>query len=136
LTTLQNGKSTPIAATRLPHAEEQSNLAQLVGVTSRFEKQAPVPGSANALRHLMTEIDAGTPEHLQLGPSIAQVLRDDRVGNVKIFGALGAITSIKYISTSAGGWDTYRLDFKNGACVFHILFDEHAVIQDLNVRIN
>lgn len=136
LSTLLNGTATPIVATRLSLAEEQSKLAQLDAVTARFEKQIPIPGSADALRQLMANVDAGTPENLHLGSSIAEVLRVDRVGNVKIFGSLGAITSITYMSTSPGGWDTYRVSFKNGVCVFHILFDGHAVIQDLNVRIN
>lgn len=123
-------------AARLASVDEQPILAQLKQAELRYETQSPAPEGADALRRLMTDIDAGKPENSPLGPGIANVLRIDRTSNAKLFGAMGPITSILYKGTIPGGWDTYRVLFRKGDCVFRILVGDHGLIQDLTVRVN
>jgi hypothetical protein len=94
------------------------------------------PGGAEILRRLMVNIDGGTPEKSPLGPNAADVLRHDRAANVKIFGPMGAMTSITYKGTTPGGWDTYRVLFAKGDCIFGIHVDDRGVIQGLTARVN
>jgi hypothetical protein len=49
---------------------------------------------------------------------------------------MGPIGSVSYRETSPGGYDTYRVSFSNGDCVFHILVNADGGIQDLDVRMD
>jgi CubicO group peptidase (beta-lactamase class C family) len=130
------GRGVLPAAIRLAPANERPILEQLKQTELRVEKKTAVPGGADALRRLMANIDAGTPEKSPLGPDAASVLRRDRTANVKVFGSMGPIISISYKGTTPGGWDTYRVLFRRGDCVFHILVDDRGEIQSLDVRVN
>jgi CubicO group peptidase (beta-lactamase class C family) len=131
-----DGATVLVAATRLDPAEEQAFLRRLRHIDLRYSKQMAAPGGAQALRQVIAEVVAGTPDKVHVGPDIAEVLRIDRIPNTRIFSAMGAITSVSYRGTAPSGYDTYRVLFEKGDCVFHILVDEHGVIQNLDVRID
>lgn len=131
------GDSTVVpAAMRIDPAEENTILQQLRQIRLRYAQQMPVPGGAQALRRVLADVIAGKPEKSHIGPAIAEVLWIDRIPNARIFSAMGPIRSVSYHGTAPSGYDTYRVLFRKGDCVFHILVDDHGVIQNLDVRID
>ncbi|MEJ0005814.1 MAG: serine hydrolase [Steroidobacteraceae bacterium] len=123
---VEGGSVAPFAATRLSSADGQPILAQLRAFALRYQKQIRAPGGAEALRRVIEAIVAGTPENVLVGPVIAEVLRTDRTPNEQIFSAMGPMTSASYQGTTPAGYDTYRVLFAKGDCVFHILVDDQG----------
>lgn len=76
------------------------------------------PGAEAALRKLIANTVAGTPDYTTMSPQMAEATRTQLPRIMEIVKPLGAIRAVTFQSVTLDGLDIYRVDFENGALIY------------------
>jgi bla regulator protein blaR1 len=81
---------------------------------ARIVEQAPTHGTQEAVRRVVTQIQADTLDESQLMPGLAQSLRKNLAGRRAELRSYGALQAIAFSGVTAGGSDTYKVQYERG----------------------
>ena len=95
---------------------EQINSA----FTARFEAQQPAPRSEAALRRLMEGITSGAPNYAEMGPALAEAVREELPNMQSQLQSAGEILSVKFQSVGPQGEDVYEVRYENDEALWTI----------------
>lgn len=93
-------------------------------LAKRIADQQPFPGSEKALQLLLNDPDGSTG----ISANLAEVRKEQKEGREKYLANLGPVTSYKFEGVTDFGWDSYRVDRRNGAETVYLLLDDKGVI--------
>lgn len=120
----QNGE-----ATTAPRIDAQRVRVIDSAISEHVRDHAPRPGSEEALRQLIAEIESGSPNHAaELSPQMAggtRAILADLQATMKPWGAL---RSIEFRGVDGIGWDQYLVRFERGRASWRIAVDPYGVI--------
>jgi hypothetical protein len=131
LTLHQNGRE--ITAPRIDD-EAAAQIAQRAkvlqdAVNARVQSQTPMPGSEAALRRLFTGLLEGKPNYDDMVPAFAEGTRQQLGQLQAIAQALGAIQSVKFLSVTPQGMDSYEVNFEHRTANTQIMLSPDGKIQ-------
>ena len=131
LTLHQGGRE--ITASRIDDrlaAQIEQNAKQLRdAVNARVQSQTAMPGSETALRRLFSGLLAGKPNYDEMAPQFAEVTRQQLAQLQVIAQALGAIQSVKFLSVTGQGMDSYEVNFEHRTANLQIMLSPDGKIQ-------
>lgn len=97
-------------------------------------RSTPQPGAEQALRKLIADEAAGTPDYAMMSPQMAEATRAQLPQIQKILGGLGVIRAVTFREVGLGGLDIYRVDFEKGALYFNLTLYPDGKIATLFFR--
>ncbi len=97
-------------------------------MNKRVHDQTPAFGSEAALRQLIVEISAGTPNYDKLGPELASVTREQLASMQSLLNRLGAVQSISLKEVTPDGYDVYKVRFANGSAECGLALQADGII--------
>jgi hypothetical protein len=112
----QNGQI--IAMARIDEARAQRIES---GTQARVTRQTPVPGSKEALAHVVDGIIANSPDYSSMTPALADVVRAQLAAMHDSVGSLGPVQSITFVRVGEQGQDIYLVKQRNGAFTWRIV---------------
>lgn len=98
------------------------------------ERRAPSPGSEEALRRVIGELQRGEPDYSRMGPRLADAVRAQADATKATLAALGTLKSLKFQSVGPGGADIYTAVFENGALELRIALGDAGRVDTLFLR--
>ena len=110
----QSGSSSRSAAARMTAATGARVIAEMAGITRRFQLQVPTAGGKRALRQLLQELATGATQYRGVTADFAEALKSIAPNNQHLFEPLGPIVSIAFLHVSPTGRETYHIVFRNG----------------------
>jgi hypothetical protein len=100
---------------------DESTMAQMKAeVAARIASNAPAPGSEAATRKMVTAIQAGNPNFEDMTPGLADAVRAQQPQMKQGMEFLGPVQSVEFVRVGDGGWDVYRVKYKNGSLLWRI----------------
>ncbi len=120
-------------ATRLGDAAAKPIAAALAAINKRFHDQTPAPGSESALRELIIDLAAGTPNYDKLGPEMGRTMREQVTALQSLFNKLGAVQSMRFKEVTPGGSDIYRVMFAKGTAECGLTLQADGTISDAGI---
>lgn len=117
-----------LTANRIEDAAAKPIADALAAVNKRVHDQTPALGSEAALRQMILEISAGTPNYDKLGPQLASVTREQLASLQSMFNQLGAVQSIRFKEVTPEGADVYKVKFANGSAECGLALQADGVI--------
>jgi hypothetical protein len=96
---------------------------------ARLASKSPMPGSETALRRLFAGLLEGKPNYDEMSPQFADVTRRQVVQLQQGAQALGAITSLTFLSPAVQGGDAYQVNHQHGASFIQIALSSDGKIQ-------
>ncbi|MBT2134349.1 beta-lactamase family protein [Croceibacterium sp. LX-88] len=97
-------------------------------------RTTPQPGSEAALRKMITDIAAGTPDYSTMSQLGADVTRAMLPTLQQIYKDLGPLRSLTFMEVTLADFDSYRAEFANGAAVYTIMLAPDGTIATVNYR--
>jgi Domain of unknown function (DUF3471)/Chlorophyllase enzyme len=98
-------------------------------LNSRVQGQTPFPGGEAAVRRLFAGLLEGKPNYDDMGPGLAALTRRQLTQLQASAQALGAIQSIKFLSVTAQGADTYEVRHEHATSNWQITLSPDGKIQ-------
>jgi CubicO group peptidase (beta-lactamase class C family) len=132
LTLHQNGRS--IAGKRLDDAEAKRLADAAAAAAKRFQDQKAAPGSDAALRKMIEDIRAGTPDYDRMSSGLAAATRQQLPQLQSTISNLGPLESLTFTAVGPAGPDIYTAKFKNGSLEYRIWLAPDGKIESANVR--
>jgi CubicO group peptidase (beta-lactamase class C family) len=120
-------------ATRLDDAAAKPIAEALSAINKRFKNQTPVPGSESALRQLISDLSAGTPNYERMTPEMATVTRQQLGQLQPLLKNLGAVQSVILKEVTPDGADVYTVRFANGAAECGLNLQEDGIISGAGI---
>ena len=102
----------------------------------RFRDQAPVPGSKEALLHLVHDLQQGVPDYPHMNPLLAAAIRPQAANLQRTLTAFGPVETAFFRGVGPGGHDIYGVKFANGSAEFRLLLGLDGTIEDVFFRPN
>jgi CubicO group peptidase (beta-lactamase class C family) len=121
-------------AIRLDDAESGRIVAAAEALAKRIKDQTPAAGTEAALRRLIEELRAGTPDYGRMSPSLADAMRPQVAQQQASLAQLGALQSLAFKGVGPGGADIYTAKFANGTMEYRIWLAPDGKIESTNVR--
>ena len=81
-------------------------------------RSTPQPGAEAALRKLIGDMVAGTPDYATMSPQMVEATRAQLQRIQEILKAQGPLRSITFQSVTLDGLDSYRAEFEKGALIY------------------
>jgi beta-lactamase regulating signal transducer with metallopeptidase domain len=132
----QNGRSWP--STRVDEAKataiENLFAHQMAAAPERFRDQLPAPGSKEAVRRTIEELQGGSPNYERMSLPLAENMRRQLVQLHTMLTALGAAESIYFRGVGPGGYDIYGVKFANGFGEFRLMMGADGTMEDIVFR--
>jgi hypothetical protein len=97
------------------------------GTQARVTRQTPVPGSKEALAHVVDGIIANSPDYTMMTPGMADVVRTQLSALHDGVGPLGPVQSITFIRVGEQGQDIYLVKQRSGATTWRIVLAGNKV---------
>jgi len=94
----------------------------------KIQANQPNPGSEAALRQLLHDLAAGTPNYDTMGAALAQATRTQLPRLKTSLQLVGKLESLSFVSAGTAGADVYRAKFENGALDCRIVLDADGKI--------
>jgi hypothetical protein len=116
------------AATEAPRIGPDRVHALSRAIEARVDAQAAAPGSAAALRGLISGIESGKPNYSELSPQLAAGTRALLARLQARLQPLGALRSIEFRGVDSMGWDQYLVRFQRGTASWGIALDSYGLI--------
>jgi hypothetical protein len=110
---------------------EQRGTQLQEAANARMQSRIPMPGSESALRRFFAALLESKPNYEEMTPNFAEVVRRQLVQLQANAQALGAITSLKFLSPVYGGADAYQANHQRGASYIQISLSSDGKIQDV-----
>jgi CubicO group peptidase (beta-lactamase class C family) len=86
----------------------------------RFKAQVASPGSEAAVRRLIRELRAGTPNYELMSPDQGRETRRQIAQEVAEFARLGSLQSLKFTGVGPAGPNIFRTRFENGSLEWRV----------------
>jgi hypothetical protein len=96
-------------ATQAPRIDAVTAQQLAARLAARIENKTPVPGSEAALRRLIEDVRAGTPNYDAMSPAFAYVMQRQLPRLQPMSSFLGDIRSIEFQGVGSQGWDRWPL---------------------------
>lgn len=132
MTLHQNGRSQK--AKRLDEAGAKRLADAAAAVAQRIKDQTPAPGSDTALRKMIEDIRAGTPDYDMMSSGLANVTRQQLPQLQATLNQLGAVQSITFKSVGPAGPDIYQVKLEKGSLEYRIWMAFDGKVESAAVR--
>ncbi|HEY1336516.1 MAG TPA: serine hydrolase [Bryobacteraceae bacterium] len=132
LTLHQNGRD--ITGKRLDDAEAKRLADAAAAVAKRIQDRTPAPGSEAALRKMIEDLRAGTPDYDSMSPGLAAATRQQLPQLRSTITGLGALQSVTFKTVGPAGPDIYEVKFEKGALEYRIWMASDGKIESAGVR--
>jgi CubicO group peptidase (beta-lactamase class C family) len=129
----QGGRDTPLS--RLDDVESKRIADAAAALAKRIKDQTPAPGSEAALRRLIEEITAGTPNYATMSSGFAETVRQQLPQLQANLVEIGALQSLTFKAVGPAGPDIYTGRFEKGALEFRIWLTADGKIENSSVRV-
>jgi D-alanyl-D-alanine carboxypeptidase len=113
-------------------AAEADRLAQ--ARAARVAAKVASPGSEEALRRVIGELQKGEPDYSRMAPGLADATRQQLAGIKGLLGSLGALKSVMFQAVGPGGGDTFTAVFDKGSLTWTIALGDNGRINGLGLR--
>jgi CubicO group peptidase (beta-lactamase class C family) len=122
----------PIPAKRIDAAEADRLTKALA---QRVASKTASPGTEEALRRFIAEVQKGEPDYSRMNPQLANAVRQslDQV-RTSLLLPLGALKTVTFQEVGPGGMDRFDAAFEKGSLQFGIMLGENGRIEGLNLR--
>jgi CubicO group peptidase (beta-lactamase class C family) len=122
----------PIPAKRIDAAEADRMAKALA---QRVASKTASPGTEEALRRFIAEMQKGEPDYGRLNPQLATAVRQsfDQV-RTNLLLPLGALKTVTFQEVGPGGMDRFNAAFEKGSLQFGIILGDNGRIEGLNMR--
>ena len=111
-------------AKRLSGAETERALADIDAhrsdIARRFKEQARAPGSEDALRRSIAQLQAGAPDYERMNPLLALIIRRQLPQWKAAIDSYGALRSVRFKGVEQTGADIYEVDFERAKTEWRI----------------
>jgi len=111
-------------ARRLSSAEAERALADIdahrAEIAQRFKDQKRAPGSEDALRRSIRELQAGAPDYERMSPLLALIIRRQLPQWKAVIDSYGALRSVQFKGVEQTGADIYEVDFEHAKTEWRI----------------
>jgi CubicO group peptidase (beta-lactamase class C family) len=98
-------------------------------------RTTPQPGAEAALRKIIEEQAAGTPDYAAMAPGLADAVRSQLPTLQPLFKSWGPVKAVTYLGTAVDGVDSYKVDFPSGpSAIFNILLGPDGKTAFLNFQ--
>jgi cyanophycinase len=132
----QGGRDTSM--TRLDDASAKKIFDEIAAndalAAKRFADQKPAEGSEAAIRRVIAEIEAGTPNYGAMNPGLAAATRRQLPRLKAIFANLGGLKSVTFKSAEKSGADVYVVEFQNGKTEWRVTMSPDGKIDGLGFQ--
>jgi CubicO group peptidase (beta-lactamase class C family) len=122
----------PIPAKRID-AAEADRLTK--AMAERVASKTASPGTEEALRRFIAEMQKGETDYSRLSPQLASAVRQsyDQIRSSVLL-PLGALKTVTFQEVGPGGMDRFNAAFEKGSLQFGIMLGENGRIEGLNLR--
>jgi len=111
-------------ASRLTGSEIERALADIdahhAEIARRFKEQTRFPGSEDALRRSIRELQAGAPDYEKMNPLLALIIRRQLPQWKAAIDSYGALRSVRFKGVEPTGADIYQVDFEHAKTEWRI----------------
>ena len=122
---------------RFPRIDAQSAEQVNHRWVARLQDTQPLPGSEDALRHLIDAIRANRLDPADVSPAMASTLRQRFAELHSIAAWQGEIRSIEFAGVGRQGWDVFDVQCENGSSRWRILIGSDGKVADaISARIH
>jgi hypothetical protein len=104
----------------MPRTDESTMAQMKAEVAARIASNAPAPGSEAATRKMVAAIQAGNPNYEDMAPGLADAVRAQQPKMKQGMEFLGPVQSVEFVRVGDGGWDVFRVKYKNGSLLWRI----------------
>jgi hypothetical protein len=132
MTLHQNGRDQK--AKRLDEAGVKRLADAAAAAAKRFQEQTAAPGGETALRKMVENIQAGTPDYDMMSSGLATVTRRQLPQLRPRFAELGAVQSITFKGVAASGHDIYQIKLEKGSLEYRIAMTPDGKVENAAVR--
>lgn len=94
-------------------------------LATRIADQKPFLGSEKALQLLLSDPDGDAG----MSTGLAEIRKQQRQSREQYLAKLGPVTSYKFAGVTDFGWDSYRVDRRNGVETIYLLVDSKGTIE-------
>lgn len=95
------------------------------------KKHSPTPGSEEALRRVIDEIQRGQPDYARMDERLSDTVRRLMPYTPPLLANLGPLQSVAYAGKGGGGVDFYRATYMNGSVRWAISMGKSGMIEGL-----
>jgi D-alanyl-D-alanine-carboxypeptidase/D-alanyl-D-alanine-endopeptidase len=101
-------------------------------VATRFKQQTAMPGSEEATRRLVDQLQRKQVNYEQLTPEFAVVARENAALSEGLMASMGALQSLTFKGVGPGGADIYEIKFDNGVLDWRIVMSTDGKVAGAN----
>jgi uncharacterized protein (DUF3084 family) len=132
----QNGRDQ--VARRLTDTEVQKAQeaidARNADIAKRFKEQKQTPGTEDALRRSIDEIQKGEPKYDRMTEAFADLTRQQLPQLKGLLNGFGALQSVTFKGVEPGGWDIYETVFEKRKMEFRIVLTPDGKTAGISLR--
>jgi D-alanyl-D-alanine carboxypeptidase len=132
LTLHQNGRD--MTMKRLDDAAAKKVADAAATFDKRFKDQTPAPGSEAAVRRIIAETQAGTPNYDLMSPGLADAVRQQLPQTQAMINGMGALQSVIFKGVGPGGADIYQVNFEKASIDYRVWLGEDGKVTSANMR--
>jgi CubicO group peptidase (beta-lactamase class C family) len=132
LTLHQNGRD--VTMKRLNDAEVKKTADAAAAFDKRYKDQTPAPGSEAAVRRMITELQAGTPNYDLMSPGLANATRQQLTKIQSMLNGMGPLQSVIFKGVGPGGADIYQVNFEKASIDYRVWLSADGKVDSANMR--
>jgi hypothetical protein len=114
----QNGRD--VTMKRLNDAAAKNAADAAAAFDKRYMDQTPAPGSEAAVRRMIAELQAGTPNYDLMSPGLADATRQQLTGIQSMLNGMGPVQSVIFKGVGPGGADIYQVNFEKASIDYRV----------------
>jgi len=128
----QNGSD--VTMKRLNDAAAKKVADAAAAFDKRYKDQTPAPGSEAAVRRMITELQAGTPNYDLMSPGLADATRQQLTGIQSMLNGMGPLQSVIFKGVGPGGADIYQVNFEKASIDYRVWLSADGMVDSANMR--
>ena len=100
----------------------------------RVQAKTAAPGTEEALRRVIGELQRGAPDYDRMAPGLAAATRQQLDGIKSLLGGLGPLKSVTFRTVAPNGADVFTVAFEKGSTEWTIALGDNGRIDGLGLR--
>jgi len=128
----QNGRD--VTMKRLDDAAAKKVADAAAAFDKRYKDQTPAPGSEAAVRRMIAELQAGTPNYDLMSPGLADATRHQLTGIQSMLNGMGPLQSVIFKGVGPGGADIYQVNFEKASIDYRVWLSADGKVDSANMR--
>jgi CubicO group peptidase (beta-lactamase class C family) len=128
----QNGRD--VTMKRLNDAAAKKVADAAAAFDKRYKDQTPAPGSEAAVRRMIVELQAGTPNYDLMSPGLADATRQQLTGIQSMLNGMGPLQSVIFKGVGPGGADIYQVNFEKASIDYRVWLSADGKVDSANMR--